>query len=185
MVTPLGNDAIIRKRVPDLHIHTLDWWDSIQLTNEPTKISVVPAYHWSARGLRDRRMALWGGFHLRTPQGSLYIAGDTAYGNGSIFHAIAQRCGAPDLAILPIGAYAPRWFMHNQHIDAVEAVQIMCDVGAHQALGVHWGTFRLTDEAVEEPPTLLAQALKAKGIPATRFIAMTPGQRNRWKASER
>lgn len=185
VVTPLGNDAIIRKRVPDLHIHTLDWWDSIQLTNEPTKISVVPAYHWSARGLRDRRMALWGGFHLHTPQGSLYIAGDTAYGNGSIFHAIAQRCGAPDLAILPIGAYAPRWFMHNQHINAVEAVQIMCDVGAHQALGVHWGTFRLTDEAVEEPPTLLAQALQAKGIPATRFIAMTPGQINRWKASER
>ncbi|HHW4679855.1 MAG TPA: MBL fold metallo-hydrolase [Xylella sp.] len=177
VITPLGNDAIIQKHVPNMHVQTLDWWDSMPLTNEHTKISIVPACHWSARGVRDRRMALWGGFYLHTTEGNLYIAGDTAYGDGSFFHAIAQRCGAPDLAILPIGAYAPRWFMQNQHIDATEAVQVMCDVGARQALGVHWGTFRLTDEGVEEPPAQLAQALQAKHIPATSFIAMTPGQR--------
>ncbi|HHW4680900.1 MAG TPA: MBL fold metallo-hydrolase [Xylella taiwanensis] len=177
VVTPLGNNAIIRKHVPNMRVHTLDWWHSMQLADDHAKISVVPAYHWSARGIRDRRMALWGGFYLHTSKGNLYIAGDTAYGDGSFFQAIAKRCGTPDLAILPIGAYAPRWFMHNQHVDAVEAVQIMCDVGAHQALGVHWGTFRLTDEAAEEPPALLAQALQAQNMAATCFIAMTPGQR--------
>lgn len=86
--------------------------------------------HWSSRTGRDRRMALWSGFILNTDGGSVYFAGDTGYGNGHIFRQMRQRIGRPDLALIPIGAYAPRWFMGAQHTDPAEAVQIMEDLEA-------------------------------------------------------
>lgn len=175
IIAPLGNDAIITRAGAGIGAETLDWWQSLSLSSTH-ELTVVPANHWSSRGVFDRRMALWGGFYLRSGDVRCYIAGDTGYGNGNLFRAIGQRMGAPELAILPIGAYAPRWFMRPQHMDAAEAVQAMCGLGAAHAVGMHWGTFQLTDEPVMEPKELLLQTLSAQGIAPERFIALAPGE---------
>lgn len=174
LITPLGNDTLVRRHIPAQRSVALDWWQ--QTTLGGSTITVVPALHWSSRGLRDRRMALWGGFHVRHGDFSLYVAGDTAYGNGWPFRQLRERLGAPDVALLPIGAYEPRWFMQPQHMDAAQSVQAMLDCGARQALGMHWGTFQLTDEARTAPPTLLQATLAERGLPAQRFIALEAGQ---------
>lgn len=174
MVTPLGNDTILRKHIPGVRTAAGDWWSRFELGRQ-AEVHIVPANHWSSRTGRDRRMALWGGFVLRTPAGSVYFAGDTGYGTGAAFRAIGERLGACDLALIPIGAYDPRWFMSAQHCDPDEAVRIMLDVGAKKAVGIHWGTFSLTDEAREEPPQLLRTALAAHGIAPARFEAGHPG----------
>lgn len=121
-------------------------------------------------------MALWCGFMLRTSAGLVYFAGDTGYVGGTIFRAMRDRYGSPDLALIPIGAYAPRWFMAQQHCGPEEAVQIMLDLGAARAFGIHWGTFQLTDEPRDEPAELLRATLMARGIDPSRFIAASPGQ---------
>ena len=113
---------------------------------------------------------------LETAASAVYIAGDTGYGDGAIFRDIFRKYGAARLALLPIGAYAPRWFMREQHVDPEEAVRIFEDVGAREALGCHWGTFRLTDEAIDEPAQRLAAALEQAGIAPERFRAARPGE---------
>lgn len=174
IVTPLGNDALVKSAIPDARVISGDWGDRVALEGG-AEIHIVPAYHWSARGPGDRRMALWGGFMLKTLGGLVYFAGDTGYGDGSIFRAMRARYGAPDAALLPIGAYAPRWFMADQHTDPAEAVKIMGDLEARSAIGIHWGGFRLTDESREEPVTLLLEALAAAGIAPERFQAASAG----------
>ena len=174
IITPLGNDTIIRSRVPNARIKVGDWNDRIDL-GDGFRVTIVPANHWSARGTRDRRMALWSGFIVAHRQTSLYFAGDTGYCGGAIFRAIRERYGAPTFALLPIGAYEPRWFMAPQHVNPAEAVQIMKDVGAQRALGIHWGTFRLTNEARNAPKVALQAALKEQGISLTAFQAGEPG----------
>jgi L-ascorbate metabolism protein UlaG (beta-lactamase superfamily) len=121
-------------------------------------------------------MALWCAFVLTTPLGAIYHIGDTGYGDGAIFRAVRARYGAPRLAILPIGAYEPRWFMQPQHMNPEEAVQVLQDCGARQALGHHWGTFQLTDEPIEQPLRELAAALAAQGVPPERFRPLRPGE---------
>jgi L-ascorbate metabolism protein UlaG (beta-lactamase superfamily) len=158
VITPLGNDAVLRKDIPDLQVQTGDWWDAFDLS-ETVRTIIVPSYHWSARNLGDRRFALWGGFVLETPIGTMYCAGDTGYRDGKIFAEIRRRLGTPLVATLPIGAYEPRWFMKSQHADPSEAVQIALDSGAQHLLGVHWGTFQLTDEPCNEPGELLQSAM--------------------------
>ncbi len=120
-------------------------------------------------------MALWGSFMLRTPSSLVYFAGDTGYGNGAIFRGMRQTYGAPDVALLPIGAYAPRWFMSAQHTDPDEAVRIMLDLEARAAIGIHWGGYQLTDEDRDEPERLLRQSLADRGIEASRFPAAAAG----------
>jgi L-ascorbate metabolism protein UlaG (beta-lactamase superfamily) len=176
IVTPLGNDAIVRRRVPDARMVTGNWGERFDLPGD-AEVHIVPANHWSSRGLRDKRMALWGGFMLRTRAGLVYFAGDTGYGGGRIFRAMGELYGPPDLALIPIGAYAPRWFMATQHCDAEEAVRIMLDLGARRAIGIHWGTFQLTDEPREEPAELLISSLKVRGLDPDIFQAGTPGGR--------
>ena len=173
-VMPLGNDAIVRAAVPDARVAVGDWQDRIPL-GERAATTLTRANHWSARGVNDRRMALWAGHYIQTAAGSVWFAGDTGYGDGAIFRDIHARHGAPDVALIPIGAYAPRWFMAPQHVDPAEAVRIMADVGAVRALGIHWGVFQLTDEPREEPVTRLAQALDAAGMERDRFVAAAPG----------
>lgn len=170
ILTPLGNDAILRGGMRNAPVMTGDWWESFDLA-EKVRATIVPSYHWSSRGLRDRRMALWGGFFLETTQGSIYCAGDTAYGDGAIFSEIGRRCGAPTVAVLPIGAYAPRWFMRTQHADPQEAIEIAKACGAHHTLGVHWGTFQLTDEPFDEPPRLLGSVAAEQQVSAQAFLA--------------
>ena len=174
LFAPLGNDAVIRVAVPDVEVQTGDWWDSFALT-EHIRLTIVPSYHWSSRGVRDRRMALWGGFILQTPAGVIYCAGDTAYRDGAIFPEMGKRFGPPVVAVLPIGAYGPRWFMQTQHADPRDAVQIALACGAKHVLGVHWGTFPLTDEPWDEPPCLLAEAAQKHSSGDVLFEAMRPG----------
>lgn len=176
VVTPLGNDAILRRAIPDVRVFAGDWWDRIDI-GKGGDVTIVPAYHWSARTGRDRRMALWSGFMLRTSGGVAYFAGDTGYGDGRIFREMRQRVGRPDLALIPIGAYAPRWFMSAQHTDPNEAVLIMEDIEADRAVGIHWGVFQLTDERRDEPPELLLDVLARRGIAEDLFPAGEPGLR--------
>ncbi|HEY6456715.1 MAG TPA: MBL fold metallo-hydrolase [Steroidobacteraceae bacterium] len=129
MVTPLGNDAILRRAIPGVRVVAGDWWDRIGI-GRSAEVRIVPAYHWSARTGRDRRMALWSGFMLSTDAGRAYFSGDTGYGNGRIFRDVRRRIGRPDLALIPVGAYAPRWFMCAQHTDPDQAVQILEDLEA-------------------------------------------------------
>jgi L-ascorbate metabolism protein UlaG (beta-lactamase superfamily) len=174
MVTSLGNDAILRRAIPGVRVVAGDWWERIAI-GKGGEVTIVPAYHWSSRTGRDRRMALWSGFMLSTSAGQVYFSGDTGYGNGRIFRDMRQRVGRPDLALIPIGAYAPRWFMCAQHTDPNEAVQILEDLEATRAIGIHWGVFRLTDELRDEPPELLSKALARRGIPPNLFPAGVPG----------
>lgn len=172
-VAPLGNDAVIA-HATGARVDTGDWGDRFAL-GPGVDVTLHPAYHWSARQPGDRRKALWCGFVLRTPVGPVYVAGDTAYGDGVIFRQVHDRFGPPVVAILPIGAYEPRWFMRNQHVNPDEAVRIMLDCGASQALGVHWGTFQLTDEARSVPPAALLEACRTHGVDPARFPALRPG----------
>ncbi len=173
-VLPLGNDTILRAAVPDARCVVGDWWDRLPIGDGITT-TITPAYHWANRWPSDVRMALWAGHWLDTPAGAIWFAGDTAYGNGAIFRQIRERLGAPDVALIPIGAYAPRWFMAGQHVDPAEAVRIFGEVDAKRALGIHWGTFQLTDEARDAPRIALAEALSAASISPDRFIAAPPG----------
>lgn len=175
MVTPLGNDAILRRAIPGVRVVTGDWWDRIDI-GRGGEVTIVPAYHWSARTGRDRRMALWCGFALSTSGGSAYFAGDTGYGDGRIFRDMRRRIGRPALALLPVGSYAPRWFMSAQHTNPGEAVQILEDLEADRAVGIHWGVFQLTDERRDEPPELLLEALARRGIAEHLFPAGEPGR---------
>jgi L-ascorbate metabolism protein UlaG (beta-lactamase superfamily) len=173
IVTPLGNDTIVRRHIRAARIVTGDWGDGFDIA--PGALAhIVPATHWSSRGLRDRRMALWCGFMVRAGGKLVYFAGDTGYGTGNIFRAMRAQFGSPDLALIPIGAYDPRWFMAAQHTDPEEAIQIMRDLGARAAVGIHWATFKLTDEPREEPAQRLAAGLAAHGIEPRSFVALRP-----------
>lgn len=174
IITPLGNDAIIRARHPMIEATPADWGDTVRLGALGT-VTLVPAHHWSARKLGDRNRALWAGFLIDGP-GRIYFAGDTGFHQGTPFRHVVERYGPPDLALLPIGAYEPRWFMGPQHMNPEDAVMAWELLGGCQALGYHWGTFRLTDEGAEQPRHDLAAALERRGIAPDRFVAARPGQ---------
>lgn len=174
IITPLGNDTILRAGGIEATMSVLDWGESVALANG-VSVHAVPAAHWSARGLFDRRFALWCAFVLTTPAGVVYHIGDTAY-HQPLFRQVRERFGAPRLALLPIGAYEPRWFMRDQHMDPEEAVRAFVDCGARAAIGHHWGTFQLTDEAADAPAQSLAAALERQGLAADRFRPFWPGQ---------
>ncbi|HST95411.1 MAG TPA: MBL fold metallo-hydrolase [Microvirga sp.] len=175
VVAPLGNDAIIRAEHPDIAVETRDWGGTVELGNGITA-HLEPANHWSARGMNDRRMALWCAYVLTTPAGTIYHVGDTGFGNGQIFRRVKERFGRPRLAHLPIGAYEPRWFMQPQHMNPDDAVRAFGILMPEQTLGHHWGTFRLTNEGVEEPVQELETALRAADVSPERFRALRPGQ---------
>ena len=172
---PLGNDAIVRAAVPEARCVVGDWWDRLALSDR-VSTTLTPATHWANRWPTDVRMALWSGHWLDTPAGSVWLAGDTGYGDGAIFRQIRERLGAPDVALIPIGAYEPRWFMSAQHVNPEEAVRIFQEVEAGHALGIHWGTFQLTDEGRDVPRLALATALSTNGIPPQRFVAAQAGE---------
>jgi L-ascorbate metabolism protein UlaG (beta-lactamase superfamily) len=175
IITPLGNDRIIHRHIPNANVVALDWGQGVDVA-PGVQAHVVPALHWSSRGPRDRRMALWGGFMLRAAGRLIYFAGDTGYGTGAIFRRLRQEFGPVDVALLPIGAYDPSWFMAAQHTNPAEAIAIMRDLDATLALGIHWGTFKLTDEPREDPLHQLAQGLLEHGIDPARFLALHSGQ---------
>lgn len=175
ILTPLGNDVIIRKGREDIAVSAQDWGERIAFSPE-VAVTFEPAQHWSARGMNDRMHALWASFVIETGYGKIWFAGDTGFGGGRVFRGIRDRHGSIRLGLIPIGAYAPRWFMRYQHINPEDAAEIFRILGCESALGYHWGTFQLTNEPVEEPEAELAKALAIAGIEPARFLAARPGQ---------
>jgi len=175
VVTPLGNDTIMRNRDPAIAAEAYDWNDRVAI-GAGVAVTLVATRHWSARNLSDRNMSLWASFVIESPAGRIYFVADSGYGDGRYFRDARERHGPFRLAILPIGAYEPRWFMRDMHMNPAEAVQAFIDCGAESALAHHFGTFQLTDEAIEAPLIALDGALRAAGIPPQRFCALQPGQ---------
>ena len=163
-VTGLGNGARLRKLGHEQVIE-LDWWQTHE--HDGLAITMVPARHWSMRMPWNRNDSLWGGFVVRGKEGAVYHSGDTAWGDH--FAEIGRRAGPIDWAMLPIGGYSPRWFMEPQHIDPDEAARAFEALGARHLLAMHWGTYRLTDEAVGEPPARLRAWWTARGLPPDRL----------------
>ncbi len=150
----------------------LDWWQSHDVGD--LRVTFVPARHWSMRMPWTRNDALWGGFHIMSPQGVAYHSGDTAYFNG--FAEIAGRLPTIDWAMLPIGAYAPRWFMEPQHMNPEDAGRAFLDLGARTLVAMHWGTFRLTDEPLAEPPARMREFCRSHAIDPGRLWILDVGE---------
>lgn len=170
-VVPLGLKAWFRRRGIE-RVTELDWWDGAEIAG--LKVHAVPAQHFSGRGAHDANATLWCGFVVESATQRCYFAGDTGYSPD--FIDIGRRFAPIDLALIPIGAYAPRWFMQSMHIDPDEAVRIHQDIGAKQSVAMHWGTFRLTEEPLDEPPQRLRQALAAADIAEERFWVLEHGE---------
>ncbi len=186
-VAPLGVGQWLRQ-AGMARVVELDWWDTHQVPSPagPLEIHLTPAQHWSGRTLADRMTRLWGGFALMAPDFHVLYTGDTGYSRdfADIRARFAPRhagaAGGFDLALIPIGSYEPRWFMADQHTNPAEAVQVFLDLGAKAAIGVHWGTFSLSDEALDEPPRALAAARRAHGGAADNFEVLAIGQTRRY-----
>ena len=201
-LVPLGLKAWLAERGITNAIE-LDWWDAatlpaagapprapdvvIERSVGPERVApsgrvqlvLAPVQHWSGRGLNDRLHTLWGGWAVLAPSLRVFFAGDTGYSRdfAGIRTRLAPReADAFDLALIPIGAYEPRWFMREQHVDPTESVHIHRDLGARRSLGIHWGTFELTDEALDQPPRDLATARRAQGLADEAFFTLAIGE---------
>lgn len=173
ILTMLGVDLLLAE-AGVAGAEAMDWWEERSVAADVT-VTAVPAVHFSARGTGDRNRTLWGGFVVSAPAGRIWFAGDT--GDGDFPEAIAARFAPIDLALIPIGAYEPRWFMRMQHVDPAEAVQVHRDVGSRASLGIHWGTFPMTDEPLDAPLRDLDAARRAMGVSAKEFRTLRHGQR--------
>lgn len=151
----------------------LDWWQSVSISPQ-LKITAVPARHFSGRGLRDRNRTLWCGYMFEGPSGVVFFAGDTGY--GTHFREIHERFPNIRLALLPIGAFRPQWFMGPVHMAPHDAVRAHQDLDTGMSVGIHYGTFRLADDGQDEAVTELQRALETAGIPASRFVTLDCGQ---------
>lgn len=149
----------------------LDWWQSAEIA-DGVRVHAVPAQHFSSRGLADRDANLWCGFVIETPHGAIYFAGDTGW--GPHFRAISERFGAMRLALLPIGAFRPEWFMSAVHISPRNAVRAARDLEAEVSIPMHYTTFNLGDDGQDEPAEVLRRELV--GAPGVRFEILTPGE---------
>ena len=171
VITPLGNGRLVRS-AGITQVEELDWWQDA--SRAPLPVTATPAFHFSARGPFDRNRALWSGFTLVAGGRRIYFAGDSAY--GPFFSDIPRRLGPIDLALLPIGAYEPRWFMAAVHMNPAEAVQAHMDLQAASSLGMHFGTFQLTNEGIDEPVQALDRARRVHGVLDTHFRTLGFGE---------
>ena len=171
-IVPLGNQTFLDSQGIS-NLTELDWWQSTE-TGPDSKVSLAPAEHFSGRSPFDKNKTLWGSFVISFGGHSIYFGGDTAY--APHFSAIRERYGTPDIAFLPIGAYDPRWFMKAIHTNPDEAVQAHLDLGAKQSIGIHFGTFQMTGEKIDQPVTDLAIALQTRKLDENQFIVLGEGQ---------
>jgi L-ascorbate metabolism protein UlaG (beta-lactamase superfamily) len=169
IITPLGNGLLMKRYELD-RVTELDWWGSTPLANGVT-VTLVPAQHFCARALSDRDANLWGGFVISGLSGNAYFAGDTGWGRH--FEQIASRFAPIRLAMLPIGAYLPRWFMKPVHIDPAEAVAAHRILNARTSVAMHFGTFHLGDDGMYQPVRDLQRAIDANGSP--NFLILNEG----------
>jgi len=171
-LVPLGLKAWFEERGIE-RVDEYDWWQST--TDGALAITLVPVQHWSRRTLADTNQTLWGGWVVEGEGLRIIHTGDTGYSQD--FRDIGERFGRFDMAFIPIGAYAPRWFMQAQHVNVPEAVQIRADLHAARAIGIHWGTFgSLADDPPDEPPVLLAKERAARGLAPEAFDVMKVGE---------
>jgi N-acyl-phosphatidylethanolamine-hydrolysing phospholipase D len=163
------------------NVKELDWWDSV--AEKGVEFNFTPVQHWSARGPGDRSQTLWGGWAVLGADFHWYFSGDTGYSKD--FADTRQRFAARqtaalgggfDIALIAVGAYEPRWFMKDQHVNPAEAVQVHKDLKAKRSVGVHWGTFELTDEPLDQPPKDLAAARAEQGVAEDEFFLLAIGQ---------
>jgi L-ascorbate metabolism protein UlaG (beta-lactamase superfamily) len=167
----LGNRQLLEANGID-RVTELDWWEHAELGD--VQVHSVPAQHFSGRGLCDRDVTLWAGYVLRGKAGVVYFAGDTAL--GPHFEQVRQRFGSPRLALLPIGAYLPRWFMKRVHISPDEAVEVHQLLGARQSVAIHFGTFNLGDDGQHQAEEELARAVAKRGVDPRRFWVLGFGE---------
>jgi N-acyl-phosphatidylethanolamine-hydrolysing phospholipase D len=171
-LVPLGLKTWFNENGID-RVDELDWWQAT--TAGPVTITLVPVQHWSRRALTDTNRTLWGGWVVEGDDLRIIHTGDTGYSQD--FRDIALRFGGFDTAFIPIGAYAPRWFMQTMHVDVADAVQVRADLRAARAVGIHWGTFDgMTDEPLDEPPALLARERAARGLAPDEFDVVKIGE---------
>jgi L-ascorbate metabolism protein UlaG (beta-lactamase superfamily) len=172
VVTPLGNGRLLRRK-GFARVIELDWWERTALP-EGIELMLTPAQHFSSRQIFDRDHTLWGGFVISAGQRRIYFVGDSGYGEH--FQEIGRRVPEIDLALIPIGAYEPRWFMRYAHVNPDEAVRVHLEVRARLSVGMHFGTFQLTDEAIDDPPRALQEALRRHGVSPENFLVPEFGQ---------
>lgn len=171
-ITPLGVSPFLKKNGID-HTSEMDWWEQQEI-NQLLSVSAVPAQHFSGRGLSDRDKTLWCGYVLQTPSTTIYFAGDTGY--DGFFKKIGSQFNPIDIALIPIGAYRPRWFMRPIHVNPEEAVFIHNDIGAKTSIGMHFGTFPLADDGMTEPRKDLEKAKKKHGLSDNEFVTIREGE---------
>ncbi|WP_243337628.1 MBL fold metallo-hydrolase [Anaeromyxobacter soli] len=150
----------------------LGWWRSTRVG--AVRVTFVPAHHWSRRGPLDTNATLWGGFVVEGSTATVYHSGDSAYFAG--FREIGERFPGIDAALLPIGAYDPGWFMLRQHMDPEQALQAFEDLGARAFVAMHWGTFKLADEPLDEPPRRVEAERVRRGLPPERVRVLAVGE---------
>lgn len=169
-IVPLGLKPWFDKRGAR-HVTQLDWWESSQAAG--LTVHAVPARHWSMRTLKDRNRSLWCGWVIKNAALSFWFTGDSGYTENLL--AVPRTLGPFNLAALPVGAYAPTWFMRGQHMDPEQAVSLHRDLGQPLTIPIHWGVFELADESLDEPPRVLAAAMRAAGLDDIRFSAWKIG----------
>jgi L-ascorbate metabolism protein UlaG (beta-lactamase superfamily) len=172
VIAPLGHGPLLSS-AGFRRVVLLDWWQE-NSCGPGLAATLVPALHWTRRSPFDTNRRLWGGYMLRIGGRLVYFLGDSGYEEG-LFTEIGRRCGAPDLAMIPIGAYEPRWFMKSANMNPAEAVRVHAEVGARRSVAMHWGTFQLTDEGRLEPVSALAHARGQAGAPDGDFEALKMG----------
>lgn len=171
IVTSLGNDTILKEH--GIRSVAADWDGAVKV-QPGIRVIVERVHHWGARWGLDRNRALWSGFTVTLPGGNIFFSGDTGFGDGAWARQAADN-GPFRLAILPIGSYHPREVFGGNHIDPQQALIVFRTLGARTGFGVHWGTFRLTEEAADHPPVEMAETLKAAGMDAGHFRTTEPG----------
>lgn len=174
VLTPLGNDAIIREAVPGMRLQALDWRQGMDIA-PGVRVSLEPMQHWSARGLFDRMEALWGAFVIDAPGGPVYFLADAGYAK-ALSEEVLTKYGSPRLSLIPVGAYEPRWFMAYNHMNPEEAVQTFLDLGGRHAVGTQYEVFAMADEGYDDPRRDLGAALQRHGVDPSRFLLPKPGE---------
>jgi len=172
VLVPVGDKDLVQSLGIE-NVEELDWWETVEV-NSQTKIAFTPSQHSSARGLFDRDKSLWGSYFIESENRSIYFGGDGGY--STHFSDIQDRMGAPEFAILGIGAYKPKFFMQPIHLDPAEAVQAHLDLGAEKSIGMHFGTFQMASEGFDQPLIDLTSAMDSLGILSENFFTLHEGE---------
>jgi L-ascorbate metabolism protein UlaG (beta-lactamase superfamily) len=171
-LVPIGDGDLLKKYGIQNFVE-MDWWDE-HIIDQNKKIVFVPVKHWSARGLWDRNKSLWGGYVIVTANKKIFFSGDTGYCD--TFKSLSKKYGAFDFSLLPIGAYEPRWFMKDAHMNPEEAVQAHLDLQSKKTMGIHFGTWQLTDEGMQDPEKDLQISIEKNKVAKDSFFTLGAGE---------